>query len=63
MTDKQFNFIISRLRRDIWDALVSKSFQIKNDGAYIDGVRVVCVDDVYTVLNLYFNELKEEETL
>ena len=35
----------------------------KNDGAYVDGIMVVCVDDVYSALNLYFDELKDEETL
>lgn len=63
MTDKQFNFILSRLHRDIWDSIASRAFPIKNDSVYVDGVKVVCVDDVYNALKLYFSELKDEETL
>lgn len=63
MTDKQFNYILSRLKRDIWDSIKDRAFLTKNDGVYVDGVMVVCVDDVCNALNLYFDELKEGENL
>lgn len=61
MTDKQFNYILSRLKRDIWDSLKSRTFQIKD--CDIDDLMVVSADDLYHTINLYFDELKEGENL
>lgn len=51
MTDKQFEYIIRRIRDDIMRSIDSKSFPTKNDSVYVDGVMVVCVDDVFTTVN------------
>ena len=59
MTNKQFNYIISRLRRDIWESLGNKAFKIKD--CTMDDLMVITVDDLYQTLDMYFNELKEDK--
>ena len=61
MTDKQFNYILRQLRADIMRSVNDKAFPITNDSVYVDGVMVVCVDDVFSTLNTYWGELLEDE--
>ena len=61
VTDKQFNYILSRLKRDILDSLRNRTFQIKD--CDIDDLMVVSADDLCHTINLYFDELKEGENL
>lgn len=59
MTDKQFNYILRRLRRDIMESMKDRTFKVKD--STIDDLMVVSVDDLYQTLRLYFDELLEEE--
>ena len=61
MTDKQFNYILRRLRTDIMQSINDKAFPIKGDSVYVDGVIAVCVDDVFSTLNTFLGELLEDE--
>lgn len=61
MTDKQFEYIMRRIRDDIMRSIDSKSFPTKNDSVYVDGVMVVCVDDVFTTVNTVWKELLEND--
>ena len=63
MTDKQFNFILSRLKNDIIRSLNDKVFKAREPlcGGYIEGVPVVCIEDAESVIEIYFSEVQEDE--
>ena len=61
MTDKQFNYILRRLRADIMRSIYDKAFHAKDDSVYVDGTMIVCLEDVNTSLNIYFEELIEND--
>ena len=61
MTDKQFNYILRRLRVDILRSLNDKAVSVTDDSMYEGYTRIVSLADVQDTLDLYFEELIEND--
>lgn len=61
MTDKQFNYILRRLRVDILQSLNDKAVSVKDDSMYDGYTKIVTLSDVQDTLDLYFEELIEND--
>ena len=61
MTDKQFNYILRRLRVDILRSLNDKAVSVRDESMYEGYSMIVTLADVQDTLDLYFEELIEND--